>query len=90
MYHFEIKNSSGYFDDEEPQKPKIDWAATIICWIMFVFIDMSLITGIDLSIRHIINGDYWLAATLISASLLTIGILVKYIEPLIKIKYFTH
>ena len=89
MYHLENKNSAGYFD-EEPQKPKIDWAATIICWIMFMFIDMSIITSIDLSIGHIINGDYLLAATLISASLLTIGILVKYIEPLIKIKYFTH
>ena len=56
MYHFEIKNSAGYFD-EKPQKPKIDWAATIIGWIMFMLIDMSIITGIDLSIRHIINGE---------------------------------
>lgn len=90
MYNFEIKNSTSYFDDEEPQKPKIDWTATIIGWIMFMFIDISIITGIDLSIKHIINGDYWLAATLISASLLTIGVLVKYIEQLIKIKYITH
>lgn len=89
MYSSEIKNSTGYFD-EESRKPKIDWAATIIGWIMFMFIDISIITCIDLSIQHIINGDYWLAATLISASLLSIGILVKYIEQLIKVKYFTH